>query len=1722
MKQFANHPRHGRRLFGALTALGLLMSVSPVFAWESFDGSNRRITRDEVNAGGAFHATGGVYTLSGSVDYIQNSGVVLGGSYKGMGGLQSVLSYPNNVASLSLSSTTLNFDSRISLQWTEPSIFHDDTPGGVTVGGYRIRQLQGTTMTEAQFNSGATTDIVGAIPPASAVGGSLSTVATGLSYNRSYTFGIRAHDPGNANPRSESYRIITQTRATLPITPTVVGVAAVPGQSRQLRVTVNMQNVTGFSLFYEVEIDTDPGFSSIIDYRRRTGNATAAGDFSVVFGDGGGFDRLKQNTLYYARARTRGVAAVFTPWSSPLVTGTTGSSAPGVTLSGATTNSISVNVTNNDGGTVSRPEWSSDGNPPWSSPLSTTSANSYSATLTGLFANTTYYVRAAVYDDTPALPFLSAINLAPPNYPLVTGILNPVPQVTTGDPTSITLNWQYPLDNNGALPAAANAYSYLFQLSKDDFASVVSQQRVYFDAVDQIGEHTFSSLESNTLYKTSVTAFNRLGTNSYSDAASRVLFPPYYTPPNAPNALSFLTTADPTSKVKVGWAANSNNPITSYRVDLSTDNFATLVATQGVTGTLECTFEAPIHNVLANQQYFVRIKALPIAGSDKSDSAYAVVGSTFTQPLGARILSVTPTVAREISISFSSSTASGVSKNSPTTQYEYSWTDGGGSNGNIYPLSMPTLSATTPANLIRNTTYTLTVRTEPAPGSGWGNVIVSSARVTLAAAPDYRADLMNVFVTSITSRWSGNGNPSDTLYEAWKGGTSDFASGFASSMTRTQSATFEGLTPNTLYFFKTRAINHEGVITKFDPDETGAPAEPPAENATYPWEPLILPYTTPDEFSLVLNWSGQGNNPVTNYRVRSSSVSAAAVSGAIYAAPAQEFTKTFVGLDPDTMYHFQVRSDYVLDANQFFPSLVSSTCTLAQIPQEMQVRSYAGSTAINVNLPIGRNRPGTEYAFEMLDHLGTPLGFMEVDTAQIDKSMKLKSVNPTQKTWIALNVWTDKSFDVGEDDIYFFKVTGLVNNPSQVRKLRAYARNQLERETSYGPELDLAFPSGPPVVSLQTFQGVFYGTQTVGTDVYFTTTESDGSIPFLAEGSGHYNMFLNQAAPLSPGMLTRYQGDPGWSGDIGLVSDLCWDSVGRSNNTALRFCTGRVEGEYFLHIVGDRLNANGTVDQPQLMANFPVAAGAGQSYFRVKLDLTSPDPNGIQAFADGFEIPNANAERLGFQNINFTWSNYLDGGNPVSRSPIVGWSYSFSTNALDVPVQSTAVLKFINHPTTNKTLFVGDLGPIPDEETYYFKVIGVDRAGNWTPAPQVFTYNFRKDVVEPHFKSIDVLGVRLPKGDGNEYHFAAVSTTEPLKFVFTEPMNMAEASGGLIFRQTHDAAGNQMAVNVPFTHQVLSDDPVSSTTVMGITANAGLEYGARYEIVSSTTNLRDLGGNRLPAAEKFSIVFFTLADGGAMTIRSGVPGQEVRLEVTAGALGAAPSGISFDDNVAGDGHPVGRMVTRANGAMARRSGGVYNQVLSAKEFVQYQPDGTKVTTPVLAPVRVVFPYDFLDQDGASNDGKLANVPSGRPIYEDRLAIYKLDERSGAWIKMPGTVLDTGLKEASLEVQTFGIYALMGTPSFSLTDAHPFPVPYRASEDLGAGITFVFPGAQIATVKIFTLDGRLVKTLHENTGAGAVSWYPVNTDGGEPVGSDVYIYAIENDQDRRVGKLVIIR
>jgi hypothetical protein len=402
----------------------------------------------------------------------------------------------------------------------------------------------------------------------------------------------------------------------------------------------------------------------------------------------------------------------------------------------------------------------------------------------------------------------------------------------------------------------AGSYSYLFQISKDDFASVASQVLIPYDAIDQIGAHTFNSLESNAVYKTSVTAFNRLGTNTYSDAASRVLFPAFYTAPNAPAPVSFLPTADPTSKVKVGWAANGNNPLTQYRVELSADNFSTLEAAQTVSGASEFTFESPIHNILANQEYFVRIKALPIAGSDKSDSAYAIVGSTFTKPLEARVLSVSP-AALTMNVSFSSTSASGIQKNNAATRYEMTWPP---APGNRFPMQSPTLSHNI-VGLTYNTTYTVTVRTEANVTGGWSDVSVSTQRVTLANVPSFNPLAIVLAPSSINVAWNRNGNPVGTLFEAQTADNDIFAGVVASSFTRNATATFSGFVPNTPHYFHVKAINHEGFSTAFDPAL-------PALAYTLPNPPLIIAYGTPDEYTLDLNWDKQGNSAATEYQVR--------------------------------------------------------------------------------------------------------------------------------------------------------------------------------------------------------------------------------------------------------------------------------------------------------------------------------------------------------------------------------------------------------------------------------------------------------------------------------------------------------------------------------------------------------------------------------------------------------------------------------------------------------------------------------------------------------------------------------------------------------------------------------------------------------------------------------------------------------------------------------------
>ncbi|MBA3066599.1 T9SS type A sorting domain-containing protein, partial [bacterium] len=101
------------------------------------------------------------------------------------------------------------------------------------------------------------------------------------------------------------------------------------------------------------------------------------------------------------------------------------------------------------------------------------------------------------------------------------------------------------------------------------------------------------------------------------------------------------------------------------------------------------------------------------------------------------------------------------------------------------------------------------------------------------------------------------------------------------------------------------------------------------------------------------------------------------------------------------------------------------------------------------------------------------------------------------------------------------------------------------------------------------------------------------------------------------------------------------------------------------------------------------------------------------------------------------------------------------------------------------------------------------------------------------------------------------------------------------------------------------------------------------------------------------------------------------------------------------------------------------------------------------------------------------------------------------------------------------YALMGGALYGIEDAHPYPVPYRKSEDIGNGIIFTFPSGSDAEIKIYDILGRLLKEFsYIDATADVPGLFTGWTDIKLPSG--VYIYRIKSGENEKRGKLVIIQ
>jgi hypothetical protein len=208
------------------------------------------------------------------------------------------------------------------------------------------------------------------------------------------------------------------------------------------------------------------------------------------------------------------------------------------------------------------------------------------------------------------------------------------------------------------------------------------------------------------------------------------------------------------------------------------------------------------------------------------------------------------------------------------------------------PLTTPQSTAsglatgTTETALTPNTTYFRFVTAF----TDWGDSFPSDAvsTHTLAAPPAPGAPpFTGLAANSLTFSWTAGSpaNPSYTLYELDASTSSVFAATVSTTFATAVSSAPAGLSPNTTYFYRVRAINIDGAPTAYTATQATATL------AAVPSGPVAGPVFIT---SGVFNWSAGGNPPGTQYvaQVSSDNFFSLTDSSATLATSATFFTLT--------------------------------------------------------------------------------------------------------------------------------------------------------------------------------------------------------------------------------------------------------------------------------------------------------------------------------------------------------------------------------------------------------------------------------------------------------------------------------------------------------------------------------------------------------------------------------------------------------------------------------------------------------------------------------------------------------------------------------------------------------------------------------------------------------------------------------------------------------------
>ncbi|MBI4669403.1 MAG: fibronectin type III domain-containing protein, partial [Elusimicrobia bacterium] len=484
----------------------------------------------------------------------------------------------------------------------------------------------------------------------------------------------------------------------------------------------------------------------------------------------------------------------------------------------------------------------------------------------------------------------------------------------------------------------SNPEGTLYTVELDDDSQFSS---IAFTSVTIAGWAQFFNLGVNTSYYARVRAENWARTvTGWTQLGSTS------TRANVPESLVSTFSAVYFTSVTFSWSAGGNPDATLYVAEISTKtDFIPLVSSLQTTQTT-----AALTGLMANSTSYARVKARSHSGVDTD---YLSLGSTVTMVLAPGASVYSQVAADSLRINWHTAA------NAPGAFY-IAEIDDAEEFGSINQTSATYNTYAQMTGLSVNTTYYSRVRAENWTGSVSSYTIIG-ATATLVNMP---ASLVSTFTliasTSFTFQWNNNNNPSDTLYVAELSSASSFGFISGSSRTRQTQAAVTNLKPNTDYYFRVKAVNHQGIPSNVL--NLGSKLSLAAVPAGHP----VSTFTSVGPNHVTFRWTANDNPLGTNYlsEISSSSSFLTLANSSITAT----LDVAMVGLLPNTTYFTRVKARNFGGTETPYAEF-GSTVTLAAAPAAAaDPFPSVNFSSITLRWLDNGNSPGTLYIAEISTH----------------------------------------------------------------------------------------------------------------------------------------------------------------------------------------------------------------------------------------------------------------------------------------------------------------------------------------------------------------------------------------------------------------------------------------------------------------------------------------------------------------------------------------------------------------------------------------------------------------------------------------------------------------------------------------------------------------------------------------------------------------------------------